>query len=70
MNNAPRITYTPRPSVTPEGELSALAAIYRRAIERYEETCHAKKNAPGVTSTKGGEPKGSRNDRSAEPSIS
>jgi hypothetical protein len=30
MNSAPRIiTYTPRPDTTPEGELAALADVYR-----------------------------------------
>jgi hypothetical protein len=27
--SSPRITYTPRPDATPEGEISALAAVYR-----------------------------------------
>jgi hypothetical protein len=32
------ITYAPSsPGATPEAELDALSAIYRRAIERYEE---------------------------------
>ncbi len=33
----PPITYTPRPDVTPEGELTALAAVYRFVVERHEE---------------------------------
>lgn len=41
---------------TSERELSVLADIYRRAVERYEEA-----NAPGVTSTKGDDAKGSEN---------
>ncbi len=66
---SPRDTHLTRLDTTPEGELSALATIYRRAIDRYEETCHAKENAAGVPISNGGEPKGSRNDRPAEPSI-
>jgi hypothetical protein len=27
--SSPRVTYTPRPDVTPEAELSALAAVYK-----------------------------------------
>jgi hypothetical protein len=33
----PAITYMPRSDATPQGELNALKAIYRRAIERFEE---------------------------------
>ena len=57
MNN-PRIIYTPRPDATPEGELNALAAVYRIILDR------CKENAAGVTSTNGDDAmKGSNNDR-------
>ena len=39
MSNAP-IVYTPRPDATPEGELNALASVYRFILD-----CHAKKMA-------------------------
>ncbi len=53
------ISYAPRPDATPEGETSALAAVYRLILD-----CHARKeNAAGVTSTNGDDAKGSRNDR-------
>jgi hypothetical protein len=42
---SPRDTHLTRPGTTPEGELNALATIFRRAIERYEETCYAKRKA-------------------------
>lgn len=35
--SSPRIAHTPRPDAAPRGESKALAAIYRRAIERYQE---------------------------------
>ncbi len=35
-----RITYTPRSDATPEGELNALAAVYKVLLDR-----HAEKNA-------------------------
>lgn len=34
MSGAPPITYTPRPDATPEGELNALAAVYRLILDR------------------------------------
>jgi hypothetical protein len=40
---SPRITYAPRHDTASKGELDALVAIYRRAIERFEDT---KKGAP------------------------
>ncbi len=46
-----RFVYTPRPDATPEGELSALAAVYRLILD------HAKKNAAGMTSTNGDDAK-------------
>ena len=42
------ITYTPFPDATPEGELSALAFVYRFIIDS-----HANTNAAGVSSTNG-----------------
>jgi hypothetical protein len=38
--NSPRITYTPRPDATPEGELSALSAVYKFILD-----CHERKKA-------------------------
>jgi hypothetical protein len=31
-----RVTYSPRPDATPEGELTALAAVYRFLLDRRE----------------------------------
>jgi len=42
------MSYTPRLDTAPESGSGALAAIYCRAIERYEER-HAQTNAAGVT---------------------
>ena len=39
MSNPP-IVYAPRPDATPEGELNALANVYRFILD-----CHAKKEA-------------------------
>lgn len=64
--SSPRITYTPRADATPESEVAVLSNVFRYILDCH----HAKKNAASVTSTNGGEPKGSRNDRPAEPSIS
>jgi hypothetical protein len=47
----PRITYTVRPDATPEGELNALASIYRFVLDS------AHKNAAGRTTTNGGDEK-------------
>jgi len=47
----PRITYTPRPDATPEGELNALASIYFFVLDS------AHKNAAGRTTTNGGDEK-------------
>jgi hypothetical protein len=60
--NSPRITYTPRPDATPEGELSALSAVYKFILD-----CHERKKAarPGrPVSAKGGS-----SDSSARPII-
>jgi hypothetical protein len=43
----PRISYTPRHDATPEGELNALASIYRFVLDS------AINKAGGVTSTSG-----------------
>ncbi len=50
----PVVAYVPRPDVTPEAEISALASVYKFVLD-----CHAKKNAAGVTSTNGDDAKGS-----------
>jgi hypothetical protein len=34
MSDAPRISYAPRPDATPEGELNALASVYRVRLGR------------------------------------
>jgi hypothetical protein len=44
----PNITYAPRPTASPEAELSALASVYRFIIDS-----HANTNAAGVSSTNG-----------------
>jgi hypothetical protein len=46
-----RVTYTPRPDATPEGELNALANIYKFVLDS------AHKNAAGRTTTNGGDEK-------------
>jgi hypothetical protein len=59
-----RITYSQSSDATPETELSALTNVYRFVLDR------ANKNAPGVTSTKGDDAKGSRHEvRANEASI-
>ena len=50
MSN-PRLSYSPRPGATPEGELNALAAVYRIILE------NRKENATDVTSTDGDDAK-------------
>jgi hypothetical protein len=45
-SNAARITYLPHSDTTPEGELNALANVYRFILE-----CQARKNTAGVSST-------------------
>ena len=59
MSDAPRISYSPRPDASPEGEVSALVSIYRRAIARYEEAKAAERS--------GGEndAKGAKHDRAS-----
>jgi hypothetical protein len=50
----PRTVYTPRSDAKPRSELVALEAIYRRAIELYEE---GQEGGPAITapdSAKGG----------------
>ena len=49
--NSPRIDYAPRPDATPEGELNALANIYKFVLDS------AHKNAAGRTTTNGGDEK-------------
>lgn len=43
-----RLSYSPRSDATPEGELNALAAVYRIILD------NRKENASGVTSIEGG----------------
>jgi hypothetical protein len=63
MNSA-RITYSQRHDAKPEQERDVLANIYSFVLK-----C-ANKNAPGVTSTKGDDAKGSRHEvRANEASI-
>jgi hypothetical protein len=38
--NSPRITYTPRPDATAQGELDTLPTVYKFILD-----CHAKKKA-------------------------
>ena len=33
---SPSVTYTPRPDASPEGELTALANVYRFLLDRHE----------------------------------
>ncbi len=35
--NEPLLVYSPREDATPEGELAALAAVYRFVLERHDE---------------------------------
>ena len=49
-----RITYTPRPDATPEGELDALVGIYKFVLE-----CHASKKAADPT----GDPNEAKEDK-------
>ena len=61
----PTVTYTPLPDTKPETEVRTLANVYSYVLR-----C-ANKNAPGVTSTKGDDAKGSRHEvRANEASIS
>jgi hypothetical protein len=55
--NISRIVYAQRSDTSAEMEVSALANVYQFALDR------ARKNAPGVTGTKGDDAKGSKNDR-------
>ena len=57
--SSPRISYTPRPDTTPEGELNALAAVYRLILD-------SKKAAP---ESRPDAEERSKNDSSAKLSI-
>jgi hypothetical protein len=57
----PAVTYSPRPDTTPEGELDALAAVYRFILD-----CHAKKMGRPATSGPNDAMKGSKHDRATE----
>lgn len=46
MSEAPRLATNPNQVTTPSVQLDALAAIYRRAVERYEES-HVKAEEGG-----------------------
>jgi hypothetical protein len=41
-----RVTYSPRPDATPEGELTALAAVYRFLLDRRERSDVAAADGP------------------------
>lgn len=43
----PCLVYSPREDATPEGELAALAAVYRFALERYDERKKSSRNESG-----------------------
>ncbi len=43
----PRLVYSPREDATPEGELVALAAVYRFVLERYDERKKSSRNESG-----------------------
>ncbi len=62
MSNS-RITYTPRPDATPEGELNTLASVYHFILD-----CHAKKEAAPRQSRPDAEER-SKNDSSPKLSI-
>jgi hypothetical protein len=60
----PTVTYTPLPDAKLETEVRTLANVYRLVLDS------ANKNAPGVTSTRGDDAKGSRHEvRANEASI-
>ena len=63
MSDAPSITYTPRPDVTPEAELDALASIYSLCLRKYREC----KKATGLGGPDDAEEL--ENDRTAESII-
>jgi hypothetical protein len=42
----PRISYTPNPDATPEGEKSALAAVYKFLLDCYEKKKGGPTTAP------------------------
>ncbi len=47
----PRVEYTPRPEATPEGEVAALANVYRFLVERAER----EQRAAGLEADAGGQ---------------
>ena len=57
MSAPTHIRYAPRPDATAEAEVPTLANVYQFALDR------ARKNAPGVTGTKGDDAKGPKHDR-------
>jgi hypothetical protein len=60
-SSATQILYSPRRDVTPDGELNALAAVYRFILD-----CHAKKMDRPATSGPNDAMKGSKHDRATE----
>jgi hypothetical protein len=62
----PRIAYSQRDGITPDGERNALAAIYKLCLKK----SYAKRNAAGAASTNGDDEKvRSRNDSLAKTRI-
>ncbi len=57
MSETPRITYRARDEAIPEGELNALAAVYKFVLD-----CHAQKEG-GATTAPADAMKGSKHDR-------
>jgi hypothetical protein len=64
LQDNPRITYTPRPGATPEGELNALATVYKFVLD-----CSERKQGRPTTSGPD-DAEGSKNDRTATEIIS
>ena len=60
----PRIHYAPRAAATPEGELNALAAVYKFVLD-----CHTRKEGRPTTSGPDSAKGGSENDSSAKTII-
>jgi hypothetical protein len=56
--SVPRITYVPHPDATREGELNALASVYRFILDS---DCHVKKEGGPVTALN--DPKGVQDER-------
>lgn len=63
MSSSPHTASAMHQGYTPEAELDALATIYRRAVERYEEANVKEKGGP---ETAPDDAKGLRNDRATD----